>query len=82
MTSEEFRKIQEQLLNHERRLEKLESLIQTEAFTTVKKSDLSSFYYSKKPKTDIQKVLVICYYLENYLKMISFNTQDIEKGFR
>jgi len=36
----------------------------------------------KKPRDDLQRALVIGYYLENYEHFSSFTSKDIREGFR
>lgn len=47
-----------------------------------KKMSIKEFILEKKPTNDIQKTLVISYYLEHFDNITPFNTEDIEKGFR
>lgn len=37
---------------------------------------------SKKPETELQKTLVIAYYIEKYENLNSLNVKDLESGFR
>lgn len=48
----------------------------------LKKLSIKEFLLSKKPNSDVQKALVIGYYLEKYEGYSSFNVPDLEKGFR
>ena len=48
----------------------------------IKKISIKEFLIEKNPSKDFQKTLVICYYLEKYKDMKSFNVKDIESGYR
>ena len=78
----EINELKEKLDKHEERIQKLESLLETNKLHTKKKDSIKEFIISKNPKTDVQKTLVIGYYLENYNSMSSFNVDDILKGFK
>ena len=43
---------------------------------------MKEFLLSKKPKNKVQTTLSIGYYLEKYEQMSTFNTKDLETGFR
>jgi len=47
-----------------------------------KEMSIKEFILQKKPKNDVQKALVIAYYLENFRNFSSFNYVDITEGFR
>jgi len=70
------------LENHEERIAKLERLFQVKPEIVEKKISLKEFLLSKNPKGDVQKTLVIGYYLEKYEGLTSFNIKDLEEGFR
>jgi len=70
------------LENHEERIAKLERLSQVKPEIVKKKISLKEFLLSKNPKDDVQKTLAIGYYLEKYEGLTSFNTKDLEEGFR
>jgi len=76
---EEIRKILE---DHEQRINKLETLIQSKPEVIKKKISIKEFILSKNPKDDVQKTLIIGYYLEKYDNLSSFNAQDLENTFR
>jgi len=68
--------------NHEQRIADLERLFKSNSTPSNKKISVKEFLLSKKPKDDVQRTLVIGYYLEKYKVMESFNVKDIEDGFR
>lgn len=70
--------------DHERRISKLEELLKlSESIPPpIKKMSIAEFLKSKRPKSDVQKTLIIGFYFEKYEGMKSFNVQDLEKGFR
>lgn len=74
--------IKKQLENHENRICFLEAQPQNKEVSTGKKLSVKEFLISKKPKTDIDKTLIIGYYLENSDNCLPFNAKDIENGFR
>ena len=76
---EETKKILE---DHKRRIQRLEKLFESEPIKTKKQISMKDFILSKKPKNDVEKTLVIGYYLENFRDMSSFNAKDLEDGFR
>ncbi len=76
---DEIKKILE---DHEKRISKLEDLLQTKPETFKKKLSLKEFVLSKKPKDDVQKTLAVGYYLEKYDGLPSFNIKDLENAFR
>ncbi len=74
--------INDTLKNHEKRIQILEKIFRSEPNKTKKHLSIKEFILSKKPKDDVQKTLVIGYYLEKYKEMNSFNAKDLEEGFR
>lgn len=79
---EELKTIKKQLEDHEKRIASLEMRPQIEAEAKPKKLSIKEFMLSKKPRNEVQKVLVIGYFLENYEGYTSFNVKDLEDGFR
>lgn len=67
--------------DHERRIRILEGS-PNQIHRIEKLLSMKEFLISKKPKDDVQRTLVICYFLEKYKSMNSFNVKDIEDGFR
>lgn len=76
---EEIRKILE---DHEKRIQRLEKLFESEPIQTKKQISIKEFILTKKPKNDVEKTLVIGYYLEKFREMSFFNAKDLEDGFR
>lgn len=64
------------------RVKKLENSFQSKPDVLKKELSIKEFILSKTPKDDIQKTLVIGYYLEKYNDFSSFNSKDLEDGFR
>lgn len=79
--------IQEQLEELKKRVEVLEGTIanpESEELlkpTSNKKMSIREFLISKKPVGDVQKTLVIGYYLEKYEKTSSFNVDDLKAAY-
>jgi hypothetical protein len=80
--SEEVGKIEKKLEEHEERISRLERLFQTKPEVIKKKTSIKEFILQKRPKGDVQKALVIGYYLEKYQDFSGFNAKDVEQGFR
>ncbi len=78
----ELNELKGKLENHEKRIQKLESLLEKNVPKIEKKDSIKEFIISKNPKDYVQKTLVIGYYLEKYLNMDYFNSNDILKGFK
>jgi len=76
---EEIKKILEE---HESRIAKLENLLKNKPESFRKGLSLKEFILSKKPEGDVQKTLVIGYFLEKYDGYTSFNMKDLENAFR
>lgn len=74
-------KIIEKLEELEKRLDKLEGVPRKQV-NEGKVLSLKEFILNKKPSDDIQKTLVIGYYLEHYSGEKSFNVRDLVEGFR
>ena len=73
--------IKQILEDHEKRITKLEKLFETEPDVVNKKLSIQEFILLKKPKSDVEKTLVIGYYLEKHASLSSFNAKDLESGF-
>lgn len=84
MTEETISK--EDFQNLEKRVAVLEKLLssKSEISATLQDKSLSlrEFMDEKKPANDVQRTVVIGYFLEHYKRMTSFNIGDIEKEFR
>jgi hypothetical protein len=74
--------IKKQLLDHESRISKLETQPKIDKDTRTKKLSIKEFILSKKPKNDIQRTLVVGFYLDKYEGLDCFNKKDLEDGFR
>jgi len=74
--------IKKQLLYHESRISKLEAQPKIDKDTRMKKLSIKEFILSKKPRNDVQKTLVVGYYLEKYDGLDCFSWKDLENGFR
>lgn len=71
------------LEDHEKRITDLEKKLSEELATAspVKMLSIKELMLSKKPKDDIQKTLLIGYYLEKYSKLADFTPKDLKDGF-
>ena len=81
---DEITEIKEKIKELEDRITKLENTVfQDSSFKPLKKKiSIREFILQKRPKTAIQKIVVIGYYLERFEKMECFTIKDIENGFR
>lgn len=75
-------KFEEMLKDHEKRILALEGLIKNESKPTIKQISSNEFLLEKKPQDDVQKTLILGYYLEKYREINYFNKTDLEKAFR
>ena len=67
---------------HEKRISILESATIKKTQTEGKKLSVKEFLLTNKPNDNVQRTLVIGYYLEHFELMDSFNTKDLADGFR
>ena len=74
--------LKSQLEDHEKRITYLEKRPDDKGEATTRKLSIREIFISKKPKTDVDKTLLVGYYFENFQGCTSFNTSDIEVGFR
>ena len=68
--------------DHESRISALERMPAKKIQAEEKKLPVKEFLLTKKPNDDVQRTLVIGYYLEYFESMDSFNTRDLADGFR
>jgi len=76
---EKYKKIIE---DHERRIGQLEKVFAHKKESVGKALSIKEFILSKTPSDDVQKTLLIAYYLEKFESMEFFNARDIEDGYR
>ncbi len=84
MTDEELQEIKQMLEDFGRRLSALERLFEEKGDEVKKEKAISigEFIARAKPKTDIQRTLVVAYFLENMVGKSPFNKKDIEETFK
>lgn len=80
--ADEFSQIRKKLEEHEERISKLEKLFETKPKDIKKKLSIREFILSKNPKSEMQRILAIGYYLEKNEDFTSFNAKDLENGFQ
>lgn len=81
LTEDVIKDIMAKLDAHEKRISALEGAPgkpQAEA----NKLSIKEFLLTKKPTDDVQRTLVIGYYLEHFESMDRFNARDLSDGFR
>ena len=74
--------IMTKLEDHESRISALEGAPGKKTLVAGKKLSIKEFLLTKKPANDVQKTLVIGYYLEHFEGMNEFNVKDLAEGFR
>jgi len=81
MSGEDISEVERILEDHERRISALEGMpekIKSEG----KKLSIKEFMLTKNPIDDVQRTLVIGYYLERFEGVDKFNARDLAEGFR
>ncbi len=74
--------IMRKLEEHESRISALEGAPAKKMQAEGKKLSVKEFLLTKKPTDDVQRTLVIGYYLEHFESMDRFNARDLADGFR
>jgi hypothetical protein len=80
--SKEIAEIEKRIQDHEKRISELEKLLQAKPNSINKKISIKEFLLTKNATDDQRRTLTIGYFLEKYGGTTSFNTSDINKGFR
>jgi hypothetical protein len=81
--SEDLERLGKSLDELEKRVSKIEALLESRPIDDLKKKlSIKEFILQKKPRNDVEKALAIAYYLERHEDFSCFNAMDIEKGFR
>jgi len=82
MPNNNLEEIRKTLELHERRLAALENLGKEKPDRLKKAVSIKEFILEKKPDGDVEKTLVVGYYLEHYVNASPFNAKDLEALFR
>ncbi len=82
MEKTELETMKEKLANHESRLQTIEKMLEGKTNIAPRRTALNEFLLQKKPTNDVEKTLVIAYYLEIYKDVKVFSAADIEQGYR
>lgn len=82
MNEDSLENIMRKLEEHESRISALEGMPAKRTQVEGKKLSVKEFLLTKKPTDDVQRTLVIGYYLEHFELMDSFNIKDLADGFR
>lgn len=77
-----IKEIMTKLEEHESRISALEGAPAKKTQVEGKKLSVKEFLLTKKPTDDVQRTLVIGYYLEHFESMESYNVRDLANGFR
>ncbi len=70
------------IAQHEKRISSLETMLGSKPATSQKGISVKEFILEKQPNSDVQKTLVVAYYLENYKDVSPFNLDDLEVLFQ
>jgi hypothetical protein len=70
------------LEDHERRIRRLEGSSAPKPLSFAKPVSIREFILEKQPKNDVERTLVIGYFLEHDRTLGSFNTKDLAEAFR
>ena len=74
------------LAEHEERIQKLEAKLQGSAPASIggsqKQISPKEFILEKKPSGEVQKTLMLCYYIEHTMGLTPFNIDDLTKVFK
>jgi len=81
MSEEDISEVKRILEDHERRISALEGMPE-KLKSEGKKLSIKEFVLTKNPTDDVQRTLVIGYYLENFGGVEAFNVKDLTEGFR
>jgi hypothetical protein len=81
---EELEELKRKIEEHEKRIIELELLFKENTKNLVKEkhTSIGEFIYEMAPQNDIQKTLVIGYFLEEFESVSPFNVKDLESTFR
>ena len=78
-----LRALEERVHGLEVALDKLREPVDITYESKIEKAvSLKEFILQKTPHNDVQKTLIVCYYVEKFGKLTSFNIRDIENAFR
>lgn len=81
MSTDEMKRIEKTLDQHERRTTALENMAQKKPLA-LKAVSVKEFILEKRPEGDVKKTLVLGYYLEHHRSTSPFNADDLKKLFR
>lgn len=81
MSTHEMKAIKKIVDQHERRISALEGVAQRKP-SELKTVSVKEFTLQKRPRGDVQKTIVLGYYLEHYTGTSAFNADDLKKLFR
>jgi hypothetical protein len=82
MTVDEINEMKRILQQHEKRISDLEDLTASKPVGRKKELSARELLLQKRPKNDVERTLVLGYYLEQYRNISSFNRNNLEELFR
>jgi hypothetical protein len=77
----ELKKVLEELQDHERRISRIERALGPESRRPVTKLSIRELLILKRPRTDIEKTLVVGYHIELVQGISPFNASNLANGF-
>ncbi len=81
MSSSNFDEIKKIIEQHEKRIADLESQLRAKPAEVKRELSIKDFVFQKQPQGDVEKTLVIGYFLENYRNISPLTVAEIESGF-
>lgn len=82
MENEYLEEIKKIIEDHEKRINALENAGKSSPPKYDKEISIKEFILQKKPRNDVDKTLVIGYYLEHFKYLPSFNVNDLGNAFK
>ncbi len=82
MSTDEIEDIKKLLEDHGKRISELERILASGPVVKPKGLSIKEFILQKQPDGDVQRTLVLGYYLEHVRDTSPFNVRDIEDAFR
>ena len=82
MLESDIYEIKKALEQHDERLKNLEKMFEAKTKVMNKELSINEFIRRKRPKNNVEKTLVVGYFLETHKGLSSFNRDDLEITFR
>lgn len=82
MPEKQIKELYKRIEDLECRISKIEENTKINRKNTPKKTSIKEFIRDLKPSNDVEKTLIIGYYLEKFEEMECFNVNDMKKSFK